>query len=68
MTSRKHYNAVASIIATEIRNAQSMVDLQVMQARIDTAQRIGKLLADEYKADNTAFDRYRFLDACNIVN
>lgn len=58
--SRKHYVAVAAILAGE--RALSTTDAE--RRRLDN---ITRSLADVFKRDNGRFDRSRFYDACGIA-
>lgn len=54
MTTRKDYRAIAAIIARQ-RNSEDDQDLY----------RLCRELADYFADDNAAFDRAKFLDACD---
>ena len=58
--SRRHFVAVAAIIADERkRNSDSPRTLA-------TIDRMARELASEFKAANARFDRCRFLTACGV--
>ena len=63
---RKHYEKVAQAfrdyhleIVRECGDGESLTN-----AKLDTVQNIGDILADIFQADNPRFDRGRFLSAC----
>lgn len=59
---KKHYEAIAAIIASTYRNAALYKDA----GRTDTLETIAARLADYFATDNKLFDRSRFLAACGI--
>lgn len=57
--SRKHFVAVAAILAGE----RALATTAAERRSIDN---IARLLADVFKRDNGRFDRQRFYDACGV--
>lgn len=62
---KKHYEAIAAIIASTYRNAE-LYDTSGSERR-DTLEVTASRLADYFATDNKNFDRARFLTACGIV-
>lgn len=60
--SKKHYEAIAAIIASTYRNAALYNDA----GRLETLETTAARLADYFATDNPRFDRERFLAACGI--
>jgi len=60
--SRKHYIAVAKLIADEIESASPLFE----QSRITTCSTIARGLADLFATENSNFDRQRFYFACAL--
>ncbi len=58
--SRKHYVAVASVLAADRAIARTDGERRVID-------NIARSLADVFKRDNGRFDRQRFYVACGIV-
>ena len=59
---KKHYEAIAAIIASTYRNALLYKSVRATESIEVTASR----LADYFAADNPKFNRSRFLIACGI--
>ncbi len=57
--SRKHYIAVAAILAGE----RALATTDAERRNVDN---IARSLADVFKRDNGRFDRQRFYDACGM--
>ena len=57
--SRKHFEAVAAILAGE----RALATTAAERRRIDN---IARSLADVFKRDNGRFDRQRFYNACGV--
>lgn len=54
---RKRYTETAKIISNTLEDAKSVEG---------AARMIAQRLADMFKADNRAFDKAKFLDACGV--
>jgi hypothetical protein len=63
---RKHYEQVAQAFrAYHLEIVHGLGESHIMtNAKLDTVQDIGEILADIFGADNPRFDRGRFLSAC----
>jgi hypothetical protein len=63
MMSRKDYNAIATLLNSEVRIFKAYVDRQQCNAG-NVLDRITAALADHMESDNPNFDRDRFVKAC----
>jgi hypothetical protein len=64
--SRKHYCAVAAIIANECERAPKQATEIFARGRIAGASNVAADIADYFASDNPQFDRARFLAACKV--
>ena len=63
--SRKHYREAAEIIKNALPS-RADADTPAGVVRTQTTREIACDLAIMFKQDNSAFDRYKFLDACGL--
>ena len=64
MMTRKHFKAIAAILAGKTVHDSIRTDYDVGYAC--ASQDIAKELSDLFEADNPRFDRTRFLAACGM--
>jgi hypothetical protein len=60
--SRKHYCAVAAIIASDRTAMNTSYDYRA------ALESVAHRMADHYQADNPKFNRARFLAACKVTS
>lgn len=65
--SRKHYREVASIIASAVSEANDRGS-EHTDAILRTVEGVADGLARMFKADNSAFSRQQFFNACNLTD
>ena len=63
--SRKHYQAIADLIKDQMVLSQPLTDQQSDAAAIAVSD-LAIQLSHYFKADNSNFDRFRFLKACGL--
>lgn len=64
---RKHYEAVAGVIRAELGDGLDLSAADRMRVpRIQSLVHVARGLADVFEADNSRFDRGRFLTACGL--
>lgn len=63
--SRKHYQAIADIIKDQLVLSQPLSDQQDDGAVV-AVNDLAIQLSNYFKADNSNFDRFRFLEACGL--
>lgn len=66
---KKHYEAIASVIASTYKNAKLYTApnyKNTARERCESIEVIAVRLADYFASDNPKFDRQRFLAACGI--
>jgi len=61
--SRKHYRAVAEVIASAAVDAR---EVHPSETPIGVVEQIARELADVFKRDNSAFSYTTFYEACGI--
>lgn len=66
--SRKHYEAVAEMIAEVVADTPAHSDPEgfIATGRMQATRSIARGLASMFGEDNPRFDRQRFLDACGL--
>jgi hypothetical protein len=61
--SRKHYIEVAKVIRSEVEKAEAS---SLLPETVQALTVLAEELADMFKADNSRFDRARFMTACGL--
>ena len=62
---KKHYTAIAAIIASMYNNAK--LNPAAAEKHCEILEITASRLADDFQTDNKNFNRARFLEACGIV-
>lgn len=61
--SRKHYIKIAKVIRSEVEKAEVS---SLLPETVNALTEVADSLATMFKADNSNFDRARFMDACGL--
>jgi len=63
---KKDYKIIAEVLNESVEGARSHVDRKIRDTEMETTVFIAERLSKKLKADNSNFDKEKFMEACGL--